>query len=173
MLDAITDIDRTIVATLRHGDRAWPSERLEHIDCVANSSLASLVLRGVSADLGNPGCTLATYDRRVFIDSEESLGRLVGFIELFEVAFTIIISDVRRNQVGATTSLEDVLGQVTPVLEGLERLDAAVGLLFGHLEVLRLLVDLKDALRHDLGGVLDTGQLCTQQVLLRARVRRV
>ena len=95
------------------------------------------------------------------------------FIELLKVGLSFFFRDIIRHQVAAATSFVDGFGHMTPGLDGLESLHTQIGLLFGQLEILCLLINLVDALRHDLGGVLDASKLGAQQVLLSAGERRV
>lgn len=74
----------------------------------------------------------------------------------------------------AATNIKDLARQMHPSLEGFEWLCAQIrhGLGIDHLEISSLFIRLVETLGNNFGGVLNSSQLCTKQMLFATRERR-
>jgi len=175
-LHTVTNVDGRALAALCDSDSTRPSERPDHVDCVADGlSFATLrVLMGVADNLADPA-GLLTFEQLVLFETSESLNSRVLGLQLFLSSSKIIFRNV-GSHVGCATSLENNSMNVTPGTEGLK----LVGL--GELEFLielgklgrvRIFFHNKETLRADSSSVEDSGKGCAQKVSFLSNESRV
>ena len=106
LLKTIANIDARVLSTLGNSNGTRPPERLNHVDCIADSlALATLsVLLGVANDLADPGGLLSR-EHRVLTDVTETLDSWVSGLHCFNLGGHFFLSEATRGLMSAAASL--------------------------------------------------------------------